>query len=325
MAERLSRLIVLLLLVAAIGGCGDPTATQIAQLQENTRQKLAQLADKLDAGQIRNSQILTEYAGLLKQQRPELTSLLDQLALDGTARGSLYRGLEDRVREAQDAANFLTPEEQLEELSNLQQALDPTLFGDALSDPINVMADMSDGKLARVNAISQAQSQLANQSENFGPGAQLIGNPNYGQWQTGSNGLSFWEWYGMYALFSNLFDSRISYDRWGRYRNYSYYNDYGRYRYSSPKQRRKQQQTWNKTTKKFSTGNRYQSPYSKSRAGSSKLSTNSMQAKTAAGTGFGGDRSKRFNSTSRTKSSYANNSSFRNSRSSTSRGVRRGK
>lgn len=324
MAEKLSRFIVLILLMITVSGCGDPTASQISQLLESNKLKLSQLADKLDRKQISNGVILQEYAGVLEQQRPELASLTRQLAQDGTSTGNLYRGLAERLQQAKSSANFLNPEEQLEELMNLQQAMDPTLFGDALSDPINVLADMSDGSLARVNAISQAQTRLANQSENFGPGEQLIGNPAYGQWQNQSNGMSFWEWYGMYALFSNLFDSRISYDRWGRHRSYSYYNDYGRYRYSSPKQRKRQKTVWNKTTKKFSTGTRYQSPYSKSRAGSSRLSTNSMQAKTAAGSGFS-PKANKFKSGSRSKSTYANNSSFRNSRSTTSRGVSRGK
>jgi hypothetical protein len=174
--------------------------------------------------------------------------------------------------------------------------------------------------LARVNSISQAQEQTANQSQDFGAGSQLVGNPNYGSWSSGGN--SFWQWYGMYAMFSNLTSGPIGYDRWGRHRGYSYYNDYGRYRYSSPKQRSQQQTTWNQTKKKFSTGQRYSTPYSKSRAGASGLSRRSAQAKSAAGSGF--STSNKFRQ-QRSSSSYSNSSSFRNSRSNTSRGVSRGK
>ncbi len=37
------------------------------------------------------------------------------------------------------------------------------------------------------------------------PGYGFVGDPNYGQWKEGSNGSSFWEFYGKYALISNLF------------------------------------------------------------------------------------------------------------------------
>jgi hypothetical protein len=36
------------------------------------------------------------------------------------------------------------------------------------------------------------------------PGYDYVGNPQYGQWQTGSGGRSFWEFYGQYALMRDL-------------------------------------------------------------------------------------------------------------------------
>ena len=33
-----------------------------------------------------------------------------------------------------------------------------------------------------------------------------VGNSQYGQWQQGSNGQSFWAFYGQYALMSSLFN-----------------------------------------------------------------------------------------------------------------------
>jgi len=303
-------------------GCSDPLDDEIAFLQSKTQTDLASLADKLDSGQIRNGQMLTQYSDILSKQRPELATLLDQLARDGTRDGAMYGSLRERVNAAGDASNFLSKEEQVEELQNLKQALSPTLFNDALSDPLNVMADMSAGTLARVNAMSQ--NQLAGKGENFGAGSQLVGNPSYGNWVGGSGGSSFWQWVGMYAMFSSLSNS-ISYDRWGRHRRYSYYNDYGRYRYSSPKQRRTQADVWKKTKKSFSTSKRYSSPYSTSRTGSSGLSRQSSQAKTAAGSGFNSQSKFRQNSSKSSYSKSKNNSSFRNSRSSTSRGVSRGK
>lgn len=320
MAAKPIRIFSLIMMLLLSVGCSDPLGEQIEFLQNKTQQDLSKLSDKLASGQIRNATLLTQYADILTKQRPELKSLLGQLALDGTNEGVMFNALSDRVREAQSASNFLSKEAQAQELENLAQALNPTLFNDALSDPLNVIADMSSGELARVNALSQ--SALANTGEDFGPGAQLVGNPNYGNWANDGSGFSFWQWYGMYAFFSNI-SSPISFDRWGRHRRYSYYNDYGRYRYSSPKQRRYQGDIWKKTRKTFSTGQRYKSPYSTSRTGSSGLSRQSNQAKSAASSGYSTPKNFRQKNT---KSSYSKtSSSFRNSRSSTSRGVSRGK
>lgn len=320
MAGKPFKILLLMFLVIIIGGCSDPLDDSINLMKEQNKSKLDHLGQELNSNRIRNAVILTQYGETITRSRPQLATLVSQLVTDGTTEGAIYRGLERRVQEATNVNNFISKEEQNQELKNLNQALDPILFNDALSDVVNVLADLSKGDLARVNAMSQVQSQQANQSEDFGAGSQLVGNPSYGNWSN-NNGLSFWEWYGVYALFSNL-SSPISFDRWGRHRGYSYYNDYGRYRYSSPKQRKKQSDTWKRTTKKFSTGQRYSSPYSTSRVGSSRLSRQSSQAKVAAGKSF--TNPNRFKSTV-SKSSYSNSSSFRNSSSTTSRGTRRGK
>ncbi len=52
-------------------------------------------------------------------------------------------------------------------------------------------------------------------------GMAYVGNPRYGRWVTGRDGLSFWEFYGMYSLMNNLIGMRYSrpdYDMW--YRDY---------------------------------------------------------------------------------------------------------
>ena len=57
--------------------------------------------------------------------------------------------------------------------------------------------------------------------------SQYVGNPQYGQWRE-SNGTSFWEFYGRYAMMSSLFNLMSPINR-------SYYDDYSRnYRGSRP-------------------------------------------------------------------------------------------
>jgi hypothetical protein len=54
------------------------------------------------------------------------------------------------------------------------------------------------------------------------PGYQQVGDERYGQWRQDSSGRSFWEFYGQYALLSNLiggFGRPIYRDDWDGYRN----------------------------------------------------------------------------------------------------------
>ena len=318
--------ILLLILTIGLVGCSDPINEQIVQQTSISEQRIEQLANGLKNGSVRNAVLINQYAEHVLQQKPNLAPLIEQFKKDATVEGPMFLALVDRLNTAKNQPNMFASKQALyDELLNIYQAADPTLFSDALSDPLNVLADMSDGQLPRINALSKSQSAKANNAQDFGTGEQLIGNPNYGQWTTGSNGMSFWAWYGMYSMIGDVFGSRRTYyNDWGRSRNYSYYNDYGRKRYSSPSQLSKQNSLETRTRKSFeSRGQKFTSAYSKNRTGSSSLSSQSRTAQTSAN---------KFKSTSSSKSSYAKgssssskNASFRNSSSSTSRGFKRGK
>ena len=316
MAGILTRIVTVLMLLS-LTACGDDRPEQITQLQQLDSQRLQKLSQQLEAGQIRNAMLLTQYTRILASERPDLQPLMTEMAKDGGNSGPMFSALKQRLQDASNIANFPGLDAQLQELKNIYQATDPSQYNDMLSDQVNVVADMSNGKLARVNAVSKETSTVANNAENFGPGSQLVGNPSYGHWVSGSNGTSFWEWYGMYAMFSNLFNRPIYYDNWSRYRDYSYYNDVGRYRYTSPKQATTQDQLYQRTKKSFdSQGKRFDSPYAKSRTGSTALSRQSISTPTS---------NSSFGSGSKFRSNYAKDSSFRNSGFRTSRGISRGK
>ncbi|WP_354624917.1 hypothetical protein [Psychromonas sp. MME2] len=309
------KLLLILCTTLLVSGCGDDRPEKLKSNIQTADYLLNNLANDLDNNRIRNGMLLREYARLLAQQKAELQPLLQQLSLDASRSGPMMQGLLQRSQTLKEQPQVLGDiEAQLLESENLIAASDPALFNDALSDPINVIADMSDGQLARVNAISKQQSLRANGAEDSGPGSQLVGNPGYGQWQTNSSGISFWQWYGMYAMFSALSPRPVQYDRWSSRRDYSYYNDYGRNRYTSPQQAKAQDNLATKTRKQFANKGGFKSPYAKSKTGASSISNSSRQAQKA--TPFAGK-----SSFSKAKSS----SSFRNSKSTTSRGFRRGK
>ncbi|WP_373567848.1 hypothetical protein [Colwellia sp. M166] len=325
MAEMQPLKSIIILLMFLLSACGDPIKEQITQQIPLTEQRIELLAQALDNGQVRNANLISQYADRLLKDKPDYKPLIDEFLKDAGTQGPMYLALVDRLNTVKKQPQMFKDSQALyDELLNLYQAADPVLYSDALSDPLNVLADMSEGTLPRVNALSKAQSLAANKAQDFGTGEQLIGNPAYGNWTTGSNGMSFWAWYGMYSMMGDLFGSRrTSYNDWGRSRNYSYYNDYGRKRYSSPSQLNKQTDLDTRTKKSFeSRGQKYTSAYSKNRTGASSISSQSKSAQTSAN---------RFTSKASNKSAYAKssksakNASFRNSKSTTSRSFRRGK
>lgn len=325
MAEMQPLKSIIILLMFLLSACGDPIKEQITQQIPLTEQRIELLAQALDNGQVRNANLISQYADRLLKDKSDYKPLIDEFLKDAGTQGPMYLALVDRLNTVKKQPQMFKDSQALyDELLNLYQAADPVLYSDALSDPLNVLADMSEGTLPRVNALSKAQSLAANKAQDFGTGEQLIGNPAYGNWTTGSNGMSFWAWYGMYSMMGDLFGSRrTSYNDWGRSRNYSYYNDYGRKRYSSPSQLNKQTDLDTRTKKSFeSRGQKYTSAYSKNRTGASSISSQSKSAQTSAN---------RFTSKASNKSAYAKssksakNASFRNSKSTTSRSFRRGK
>ncbi|NMP15128.1 hypothetical protein [Thalassotalea sp. Y01] len=310
--------------VLFITGCGDPYVAKIEDQLPLVEKRLQQLSWALQNGEIRNASLINQYADKLATSNPDMSQLIDEFRKDATVQGPMYLALLQRLDTVKNQGTmFASDQVRYEELVNIYQAADKVLYSDALSDPLNVLADMSNGELPRVNAMSKSDELAANNAQDFGVGSQLVGNPSYGQWQTDNSGMSFWQWYGMYAMFSSLSD-RIYYNRWGRNRGYSYYNDYGRSRYTSPKQYRKQQQVETRTRKSFSSqGKTFTSTYSKNRTGSSGLSRQSVTAQQSSKFRQSGSKSKYAKSNS--KSKYASNSSFRNSRTKTTRSFRRGK
>jgi len=297
--------------------CGDERPELLQSYIKTANHQIQNLAADLDNNAIRNAIILKQYANILEKQKVDLAPLLNELAKDGTKQGPLFQSLTRRLNTLKSDPDLLGDiDQQLVEGQTLIEAADAGLYNDALSDPINVIADMSDGKLARVNAISQAQSLQANGADNNGAGSQLVGNPSYGQWQTNSSGSSFWQWYAAYSLFSALTPRPVGYYGWSSRRDYSYYNDVGRNRYTSPQQRKTQDDLSQRTKKSFANKGGFNSPYAKSKTGASRMSTASQKVQ----------RSSSFSSkSSYSKQKSTSSSSFRNSKSTTSRGVSRGK
>jgi len=234
------------LIIASLVSCGGDsgeggapiTAKQAEEALPNRVQaaekSIKHLKSSINQGFIRNTVILKEYANILKKQKPEMSSLIDNLAMDASTDGAMFNNLQQRLDVLKNSPElFETPNIRYKEANAIIDAAQTSNYNLALTDIVNVLADMSNGSLARINSEQKAESLSTNNAQDLGAGSQLIGNPAYGQWNN-HGGTSVWEWYGMYAMFRDLVGGRsYSYDHWNRNRDWSYHSDIGRDRYSS--------------------------------------------------------------------------------------------
>ena len=274
------------LLLVSCSSEQDQWQQQLDQQLLSTATKLDRLKQHIQSGNIANAGVLRLYADTIKSSKPEMAELADALAADATTSGPILGSLQARLNDAKTdaplatAAGFESVNKVFQELSAIETAASPDTYGMMLSDPINVLADVSDGLLPRVAALSRDASARINEADDFGAGSQLVGNPHYGNWQTNGSGGSFWQWYGQYAFFSMMFNRPIFYNSWGGHRGYSYYHDYGRSTYTSPSQRRSQESVQRRTQDKFSrSGQRFNSPYAKTRQTTSQVSRSQSRFK----------------------------------------------
>lgn len=262
-------------LSAGCSGDGDIRA-RIESAVVRVDGALERLGKELDSGGLRNAQLIGQYATRVAEAKPDLRDLVRVLEREGTRQGALYQGLVTRLADVRSSLpnEGAKPEDYVpvaDELNGLFAAVDPAEFDRALADPLNVLADLSDGSLPRVDAVSASASRRANSATDMGAAGQLVGNPHYGQWRTDSGGNSFWVWYGQFALIRDLLGGpRIGYGAWAGGRDYSYYHDYGRRNYTSPTARRQQAQVESTARRKFSSeGRTFRSPYARQRQGAS--------------------------------------------------------
>ncbi len=226
--RRAAFALVLVTVAGVLAACGDNFPEMVGQRHAQVAAQVKQLGAQLDAGRVRNANIIKQYAILVERERPDVLKLTRELAREGTtsglAYGSLKRRLEKVNRSPQDEKQAGVA---FEDLKRVEAAADVVVFNDSLIDVVNVLADLSNGKLPRMQ-VAQTESKSAQ-----GAGSHLVGNPRYGNWQRNSSGQSFWVFYGQYAMMRSLFfrPGPYYYSSWYRNRGWSYYGNVGRHYY----------------------------------------------------------------------------------------------
>lgn len=256
-----------------ITGCENEVEKRtkiLKSMAEITQRSLKTLEKRLEDQNIPYAGVLREYAALVGKMKPEYQPIAELLSKESTTEGSLFNSLRTRLNDANaeiPTAAMQKPHNSrlYEEYDAILAATKPGNFEMALTDPINVLADMSGGTLGRIGALNKEESEQENGADDLGAGSQLVGNPAYGSWQYRSNGTSFWGYYGQYRLFSDLVGGNsVNYDTWSQRRDYSYYHDSGRDYYTSPSQKTTQSKVHAAAEKrsKFSAAKKtFNSPY----------------------------------------------------------------
>lgn len=133
---------------------------------------------------------------------------------------------------------------------------------------------------------------------------QYVGNEKYGQWRQGSNGTSFWEFYGQYAFLRSMLGfgyGPIYYGGWNDYRR-NYY-PYGRTYYGtngsggsrfgtkgSHVSNRSSRSTWNSKSSTFKQRVRSKVQRSTTNSRRSRSSSRFRSSSSSRGRGFGGGK-----------------------------------
>jgi len=207
-------------------GCTNEYAKDIKLKYNATSERILTLRQQLDNRKLSNANLIYSYAASLAAQKPELSKYISVLRQEAGSSGVLFKSLSKRLESVNiNVENRRQYEPVFKELESIWAGSDPVIYNDSLMDVVNTLADLSDGKLARINIPKKTQTESM-------PGSYLVGNPNYGQWQHQSNGTSFWQWYGQYRFFSDLMGGNRIYDnQWYGHQRNSYYNDWGRSTY----------------------------------------------------------------------------------------------
>ncbi len=281
--------LILLWILSALflSACGNRFENQLRETHKVVQSNLNYLKTQLDTKQLSNALLIDKYANALARQKPDYTDIANLLKKEATSQGKAYTALSKRL-----AAVNLAPtsteqaSSDLRELQLINSAADVFEFNNGLADVVNTLASLSDGKLALINVPTsqKASAQRAN---------ALIGNPSYGNWRQGNNGRSFWEWYGMYSMFNNVFGRHTYYNSWSSRPHYSYYNNYGRTRWGSSAD----------VNRNHSLSRRYPSRYNRpSAAARSRYATASRRSSSYAGSRSRNSRYRSYGSSSRSSS-----------------------
>lgn len=258
------------ILAIMLSGCGDKRVTEqevnsAKQLVEVFEAKFKTLQNHVESPDKsgKYEKLLHKNMAIVEDNLPNehVVGLLKSFKNDTTKDGVIFEKMKQSYDEVASNPNYLfVKNNSVESIRNKENfnlntvtsliysnasSLSVDIFDSHFIDYNNILAEMSDKvKPVLVNDLNK-EAPLGN---------QFVGNPNYGQWQTNSNGDMFWSFFAAYAAIELIdemgdlaesrykygssyersrYNKRYRYDNWSRTRNYSYSNDVYASRYAS--------------------------------------------------------------------------------------------
>jgi len=194
--------------------------------------------------QLPNALLLLKYRDAVVKLNPEFAEVANLVAKEATPNATAIANKEKELKEI--TISYAAGDKN-QKSAMMQKSLEKALriktfasdYNNILIDSVNVVAGLSNGKLAKIEQPTRDASTVDK------PMSEYVGNPNYGHWKQDSSGNSTWQWIAMYAMFSNM-------NHQPYYRS-SYYSHYGGYsyfdRYSSSYERPAWKSNYNRSYK----------------------------------------------------------------------------
>lgn len=210
------------------GGSSSETGSgKLNQIEQN----IATINSKLQNNEMPHAVLLKQYADKITASNPDYADTVKLLAQVAMPHNPKVEDFSKRLETLKKSPSSIgSKEEIMAEENSLAFVTTPDNYDKSLIDPINTIAALSNGTLARLDGGSST------------PGADLVGNPQYGQWKEQSDGSSIWEWLGPYLLFSHFMGggmmgiTRQQYDNSPQYGGQ--YKQNGGMQYESPNTQR---------------------------------------------------------------------------------------
>ena len=116
---------ILVLSILLLCACGDPIKEQAMQQLPITEKRVTLLGEALTSGQVRNANLIQQYADKVSTLKPSLNTLTNEFRKDASMQGPMYLALLDRVNTAKNQPQMFASSQALyDELLNIYQAAD---------------------------------------------------------------------------------------------------------------------------------------------------------------------------------------------------------
>ena len=120
MAEMHYLKVILFSFLLTLFGCSDPVVEQIEKQLPITEQRVQVLGQAIDSGQVRNANLIKQYANKVVELKPEFTSLVNEFRKEATTASPIYQSILDRLNTVKNSPNlFADSKARYQEILNI--------------------------------------------------------------------------------------------------------------------------------------------------------------------------------------------------------------